>query len=227
MRKIILASAAALGLLALTAPAHSITITYDLDFEFSGGDEPAGLLPWVTLTFNDEITPGAVDLTISSSGLTSEEILARLYINFDDALDVNKLTFTPAVGNEATAGAILTGSNAFKADGDGFFDILFDYPPPSPGDTGAYFSANETVAYSITSSETITALSFDFFSVPGGGNGSYHAAGKIQRIGADAEGSGWIGDRGGAPVPEPATMLLFGVGGALAGFSKRRKKQVV
>lgn len=221
MKKIFVTSAVVMGLFALTAPAHSALLTYNLDYEFSGGDDPAGPPPWVSLTFDDGGTPGSVNLSINTGGLTDAEILTGLYINFDDALDLNQLAFAPADGNDATANAISTGSNAYKADGDGYFDILFEYPPP-PGNTGALFNENETVTYSITSSEAITALSFDFFSAPGGGNGTYHAAAKIQRIGEDTEGSGWIGD--GAPVPEPATMLLFGVGGALVGFSRRRKK---
>lgn len=226
MKKIILTSAVVLGLFALAAPAHSTAITYDLDFEFSGGDDPAGPAPWVSLTFDDGNTPGSVDLTISTAGLTADEIMAGLYINFDPALDVNDLVFTLAGGNEAIENSISLGENAFKAAGGGYFDIKFNYPPPGepPGNYESFFAAQETVAYTITLAG-ITASSFDFFSAPSGGNGTYHAAAKIQRIGENTEGSGWIGDNGAAPpVPEPATMVLFGVGSALVGFSRRRKK---
>lgn len=225
MKKIFLTSAIVLGLFALTAPAQSAIISYDLDFEFSGGSEPAGTPPWVTVNFNDFDTPGSVDLTISTNGLVSTEIVNSFYINFDPSLDLGQLVFTPNAGNTAVANSISTGTNAFQADGDGQFDILFDYPPP-PGNGATLFGANETIVYSITSSEAITASSFDFFSAPGGGNGSFHAAAHILRIGENGQSSGWIGDGGAPPVvPEPATMLLFGIGTAgFAAFSRRRKK---
>lgn len=227
MKKIILASAIVLGVCTLTAPAHSTVITYNLDYEFSGADEPAGPSPWVTVTFNDEIGPaGTVNLTIDTAGLTGSEVLENLYLNFDPTLNIDLLDFSDVTGNDAAFNQILYGQSIVQADGGGRYDIFIDFPP-EPGQPGSppLFEADEIVAYTISSPEAITASSFDFLSFPAGGHGTYHAAAHIIRIGTN-DGSGFIGDNNVAPpVPEPATMVLFGIGTALAGFSARRRKK--
>jgi hypothetical protein len=109
--------------------------------------------------------------------------------------------------------SILTGVNAFQADGDGKFDVLFDFPPP-PGSTAARFTAGETVVYDITYTGigSLSAHSFRFPSAPGGGHGPFTSAAHVQRIGISDEDSGWIGDTGlnnHMIVPEPAAICLM------------------
>lgn len=58
MKKMFLFTTVIAGVFAFTAPAHSYSFTYDLSFEFSGGTEPEGPAPWVTLTFDDSGTSG-------------------------------------------------------------------------------------------------------------------------------------------------------------------------
>lgn len=121
------------------------------------------------------------------------------------------------VGTPGSApNSIGTGVDAFKADGDGWFDILFDFPPP-PGSQNARFTAGETVVYDITYTGPIDVNSFDFSSAPGGGNGTFLSAAHVQQTGGGS-GSGWIG----AAVPEPATALLLG-GGLVALAAGRRR----
>ena len=78
-----------LGLLALPAAGSATTLSIDLDFEFSGAQEPAGGSPWVNLTFDDSV-PGTnkVRLTITNVGITADEFVAAVYVNFNTALDV-------------------------------------------------------------------------------------------------------------------------------------------
>jgi len=107
-----------------------------------------------------------------------------------------------------------TGVDQFKADGDGLYDILFDFPPP-PGDMASRFTTGETVIYDLTYISPIDVSSFDFLSAPDGGAGEFFTAAQIQSIGPGGNGSGWIGF-----VPEPATGSLLALG--LVGLAARR-----
>lgn len=211
------------GLLALVlfsaSPGSALTITYDLDFEFSGGTPPAGGTPWMTITLDDSFATDSVRVTVSNVGLTGVEFASEVSLNLDPSLDPTQLAFTNV--NVAAVGSITysKGVDAFQADGDGKFDILVTLPPP-PGGFAAKFSAGETIVFDIGGITGLTASSFDFTSAPGGGAGTFHAAAHVQGIGAGGEDSGWIGD-----APEPGALGLMGIGllGLAASFQRSRK----
>lgn len=208
----VLALCFAAGMLSLPArTGTAATITYGLDFEFSGGVPPtSGTTPWVTATFDDSFGgANTVRLTMSAPNLTGGsggENIAGLYFNFDPALDPTLLAFSVVDNTDSVPNSISTGVNAFMADGDGKFDILFDFPPP-PGNGASRFTQGETVIYDLTYIAPITASSFAFDSVEGGGNGSYGAAAHILRTGSEGLDSGWVGN-----LPEPGTAVLTTVG---------------
>jgi hypothetical protein len=223
-----LLGATSLATLAAAGSAHAGTLTYNLNIEFSGGTPPAGAAPWLTATFDDEADMGGangVRLTMSSAGLTGSEYVDLWTFNFNPALDPDGLSFNiiDAGGAVLTGGLPSTGVNQFQADGDGRFDILFDWQNGPPEDR---FGANQTVVIDIIYDDgPISVADFDFLSAPGGGHGPFTTAAHVAAIGT-ADGSGWIapGGDGETPVPEPATLSLLGLGLLGLGLAGRRRR---
>jgi hypothetical protein len=209
-------------LLGMAPSAQATVVTFYLCYEFSGATPPAGPGPWLKATFDDFGGTGTVRLTMEAMGLVGTEFVGEWNFNLDPTMDPTALAFAPV--NTAAVGAttISTGVDAFQADGDGMFDIMFDFPPP-PGTFADKFTSGEMVVYDI-SLAGLTANSFVYDSAPGGGAGSYKTAAHVQGIGADGSQSGWVGDC--LPTPEPTSMLLLGMGLAgVAGVGFRRRKQ--
>lgn len=207
-------------------PASAATVTFNLDTVFSSGAvAPDGPAPYATLTLDDGGGTGTVVMTASVSGDVGAAYLEELYLNFDPAFSLANLIFTHSGGDgpgPSTQGnnGIFTGVDAFQSDGDGKYDIYFNFPPP-PGNGNSTFDAGETVIYTITSSDAITASSFNFLSAEGGGEGTYLAASKFNATGPSQGDSAWVGA---SPIPVPAAVWLFGSGLIGLVCMARRKK---
>lgn len=200
----------AMSVVAVIGAATSLAdVNFFLTTEFSGGVAPAGPGPYLHAEFKDVV--GGVELTLTSLLLGNSEFVKEWDFNLDPALNPTELSFALQTGGPAAT--ISTGVNAFKADGDGRYDIKVEFPVAPPG---ARFNGSDSVTYFITSSQAISAASFDFLSHPDGGHGPFTTAAHVLGTGGGEE-SGWI------TVPEPSTIGLLALGLVIAGrrFAKR------
>ena len=205
----------ALALAISPVPAQATSITLELVLEYTGGNEPLGVPPWLSATFDDGGTAGSVTLTLTSN-LTDQEFASKWVFNLNPILDPTALAFSHVSGVAPSPTFPQTGVNAFTAASDSFYDILFEFPN---NPISARFGAGDSSVFNITGIGSLTASSFNFLSQPGGPQGPFHSAAHVQGIGPNAEGSGWIA------TPEPSTLILLGFGlGGLALWRKRKSE---
>ena len=189
------------------AVSQASALTFQYNIEFSGGQAPGGSPPWLTATFTD----GAADhvsLTLSASGLTGSENVTEWDFNLTDSF-IGSLSFLKTSQTGTFTDPIISQlSNAFKADGDGNYDIEFLF---ATGSAAARFGAGESVTYDI-SATGLTANDFNLLSEPAGGHGPFLSAAHVQNTtGAGTGGSGWIAPGGGNNTPDSgSTAMLLG-----------------
>jgi len=224
------ALAIALIVVALLSPTKSSAasgITYQFDNEFSSGTPPAGPAPWVTATIQT-VTSGTVLLTVANNGLIGSEFVSGFYLNLNTNFNPINLSFSyvsssgsfliPNVGS----GTIELGTDSFKADGDGKYDVLFDFSTSS----GTTFGSGDSVTYQISGISGLVADDFVYLSAPNGGHGPFYAAAHVQGIGPTGALSGWVEPSLGAQlfqVPEPSCGVLLVLSAGLLGFARRSK----
>ena len=215
--KAILILAAAL-LLFYPVSSKADTLHLDVGFVFSGTAPSGGSSPWLTADFSST-TAGTVTLTMKSffTDIGVNQFVTEWDFNIAPSLESSLGTFTFAHVSGPTA-SVSVGGNSFKADGDGFYDIMFGFPT-SP--SGSRFKDTLTSVYTITG-DSITASSFDFLSAPGGGTGNFKTGAHVQGIPA-GEGSGWIGN---VAVPEPGILILLGIAMSAIGAASWRIRKL-
>jgi MYXO-CTERM domain-containing protein len=202
------------ALVGLATSAHAAIVTFDHNFEFSGGSQPSGAAPWLRATFDDGGGSGSVTLTFTALNLVDQEFARFTYFNLDPAISPAGLSFSaPTKVGTFTDPTVETGTNAFQADGDGLYDIRISFDNAPPGNR---FGPGEAVTYTITA-PGLTANSFNFLSAPAGGSGPFPTAAHVQGIGSSGQFSGWT-----THVPEPASLGVAALG-AVVGLRRRRR----
>lgn len=202
-------------------------VLYEFNNVYSGSSVSQAA-PWLEAAFQDD-GPNQVLLTISATDLaggSNPEFLGELDFNFNPNTpsNVNDLSFAFQSGSSGiTAVAPGTGEDAFKADGDGYYDINFNFKNDSS------FQQGDSLTYLITTAPgtSLSAADFAYVSTsPGGTSGPFYAAAHIQ--GGTGGFSAWIEPGGGpmpVPVPEPgapAWMIVLAAVSVLGGFCRRQ-----
>jgi hypothetical protein len=212
--------------LALTAAlifaqqAKASVIAYNFDTVFSGSTPPAAPGPWIQATFQD-VTPGTVDLTVTNVGVSTGEFISGVYFNLKPTDSATNLTLTLTSSHGSfTIPTISLGTDSFKADGDGKYDILLSFDTSN----GKTFTVNDSVTYRLTGIAGLTAVDFEYLSAPAGGSGPFYAAAHYQGTPPNNGGSCWVEPDMGpqiVTVPEPAPQLLMALAAGLW-FGARR-----
>ncbi len=191
---------------AFSAASANGAVSTPLNIEFSGGVAPASAAtPWVNGTFANEVG-GTVLFSLEALHLTNPEKMTGFYFNFNDALNVQNLSFQLVSSGAFALPTIDRSRDAYKADGDGKYDIRLNFA--TAGNASQTFGQGDTLVYRLSYTSAINASQFGYLSLPAGGHGPFYAAAHIQ----DTPGgqSGWIAATEFMPVPEASPLLAGG-----------------
>ena len=140
-----------------------------------GGTAPASTnTSWMDVVFRD-VSPGVVSVTVSNLHLSGSENVDQIYLNLNPVFNPLKLHFSFVSSSGGfDLPSISQGTNAFKAGGDGKYDLLFSFA--SNSNDRHQFTQGEYLTYNISGITGLKAADFDYMSLPAGGAGPFYAA---------------------------------------------------
>ena len=149
--------------------------------------------------------------------MTANEFISEVFFNLDPVLNPLNLQYNVVNNAGGSLEQVSTGTNAFKADGDGSFDLHFAFStnPPRFGDNRLF-----VIDLGLAGPSTLLLQNLVWQSQPpSGGNGPFYSAAHVQGIGplGGPDGSTWIAtsatptpfNEDPIPTPEPASMVLL------------------
>jgi len=206
---------------------------------------PSPTGPWLVATIEDSVNSSVVfnsntvRMTLDATNLginvgNQNKFISAWHVNLNPAFNPSNFSFTSVLNPTGAALDIDKGLNAYKADGDGFFDFRFNFPT---GNSMNRFVPGEKLIVDITYTGTLLASDFRYLSVDNQGNsysgptGPFYMAAHVQgtNTGPGQTTSAWIGtkDQGIIAIPEPsASATLIGVAAAMSVALIRRRRTV-
>jgi hypothetical protein len=146
-------------------------------------------------------------MTLSTSGLTGNEFVTEW--DFNTTVAIGGYSSSP-LNTINPVSIAYSSTDAFKADGDGYFDLQFNFATKESDRLTSGLTSVFTLSGTGLTAESFNALSAPG---PGGSPGPFLSAAHVQGIGINANFSGWVAPVTQiTPTPEPATMLLVGLG---------------
>jgi hypothetical protein len=186
----------------LTFQANAAAVTYEFFSIHGGGGDP-----YMTVLADDSNSAGSVEFTVELAGNIGGAQLSQLYLNLDPMLNASDLQFTYLGGTGPAANEVDFDAmnDSFKAVGSGSYDVLLDFDRKS-------FAAGDTFSFLLDGIGSLTALSFDFFSLDARARGPYAAAAKFAASGKDVRSAWAAGQTEVVPVPASVWMLGSALG---------------
>jgi hypothetical protein len=222
--KILTAVVFVLGLSPTVQGAYTLYLNTPFPDKPSPSDN--GLGYWLKATFED-VSTNVVRLTLDNQ-LTGNEFLGKggVYFNIDSVISVDEIEWAASGPFDAS---IDFGTDAYKADGDGFFDMLVSF---GADESTRWHGGGATRTFTLTyegAAGVFNEESFRYLSSGEGGkngNSNYFGlpvAAHVQGLGPNANDSTWITSS--TAIPEPSALAAWGVLSLIGGLYLRHRKR--